>query len=320
MTQLGWKAGALVLALGLTACENLEFGDGGGGGGGGSVLFSRGFVFVREDRNLYVVDDRGDANDPQRLTTGGGVSHPSVDRSGRLAVFVQQTSDFSSEIRTVPTAGTGAPSTVIASGDTACRTCTQFRYPTFSPDGRVIVFSFNDGSGALSLGRVNVDGSGFQELTPNTSVSFGAPSFYPDGLSVLVPAGFNSGYLNQLKRVTLANGVIANIADNLNNEVVNRAVVSPDGTQVVFDGGPVSGSRIYVASLRPSFGVPSRLSDHPGEPRAQDTYPSWMSNSQIGFLSNAGNTQSIYRITVGAVAGAGTFLIPTAAEPSYGGL
>ncbi|MDC0711595.1 hypothetical protein POL68_24205 [Stigmatella sp. ncwal1] len=319
MRYLGWKAGALVLALGLTACEPIDI-DGGGGGGGGSVLFTRGFVFVREDRNLYVVDDRGDPNDPQRLTVGGGVSFPSVDRSGRIAVFVQETSGFNSEIRTVPTAGTGSPSTVIASRDAACPTCTQFRHPTFSPDGRVIVFSFNDGSGALSLGRVNADGSGFQELTPNTSTSFGAPSFFPDGLSVLVPAGLNSGFLNQLKRVTLSNGAIANVADNLNNEVVNRAVVSPDGTQVALDGGPISGSRIFTASLRPSFGTLTRLTDHPGEPRAQDTFPSWMSNTQVGFLSNAGNTQSIYRITVGAVTGSGTLLVPSAFEPSYGGL
>jgi TolB protein len=118
----------------------------------------------------------------------------------------------------------------------------------------------------------------------------------------------------------VANGVISDVADNLTNEVVNRAVVSPDGSQVVFDGGPVSGSRIYVASLRPSFGVPRRLSDHPGEPRAQDTYPSWMGANQVGFLSNAGNTQSIYRLTVGTTAATGTLLIPTASEPSYGGL
>jgi TolB protein len=317
-----WRfVGALVLAMGLAACEPID--DGGGGGGGGNVLFTRGFVFVREaDRNVYVVDDQGDANSPQRLTVGGGASHPSVSRNGRIAVYVQQTSS-GFEVRTVPTDASANPSTVFASGNTQCAGCTNFRFPTFSPNGTVIVFAFNRGAGSnFSLAKVNADGSGFQALTPNpATLSYGAPAFYPDGQSVLAPAGSSSSVLSQLERVTLS-GTSSSVTSSLGTGIVsveNRAVVSPDGNQVALDGRVSSGgTRIFVGTLSP-FGQLRAVTDHPGEAGARDTFPSWVNATQVGFLSNAGGSQSIYRVSTTAAVGPGTLLIPSAAEPSYGG-
>lgn len=318
MKRMSRIVATLVLAAGLAACEPID--DGGGGGGGGNVLFTKGFVFVREDRNVYLVDDKGDANSPQRLTTGGGASNPAVARSGRSVVYVQQTGT-SFELRTVATTGTSQPSTVLTSG-TGCGGCTNFRYPTFNPAGTVIVFAFNSGSGNFALGKVNVDGSGFQALTNQPSTSFGAPSFFPDGQSVLVPSGSTSTLLSQLSRVSLT-GTVTSVANNLGNEVLgilNRAVVSPSGQQFALDGRLSSGgSRIFVGNLSP-FGAPSRVTDHPGEAGVQDTFPSWMSSSQVGFVSTAGGGQNIYSVTVPATTvGGGTLLIPSAGETDYGG-
>jgi TolB protein len=311
--------GALVLAAGLAACEPIEFDDGGGGGGGGNVLFTKGFVFVREDRNVYVVDDKGDANSPKRLTTSGGASHPAVSRNGRSVVFVQQTGT-TFELRTVPTDGSAQPSTVLTSG-AGCAGCTNLSHPTFNPAGTVIVFGFNNGAGNFALGRVNTDGSGFQALTSSPATSFGAPSFFPDGQSVLAPAGSSTADLRQLARVSLT-GAVSFIANNLGNEaqvVLTRAVVSPDGQQVALDGRLSVGSRIFVGPLNP-FSPPARVTDHPGEAGAQDTFPNWMSTNQLGFLSNAGGGQNIYRISLPvSTPGAGTLVIPAAGEPSYGG-
>lgn len=319
MKHMSRIVGALVLAAGLAACEPID--DGGGGGGGGNVLFTKGFAFVRgDDRNIYVVDDQGDPNSPKRLTTAGGTSHPSVSRNGRTIVFVQQTGT-TFELRTVPTDGSAQPSTVLTSG-TGCGGCTNFRYPTFNPAANVIVFAFNRGSGNFSLGKVNADGSNFQALTNNPALSYGAPSFYPDGQSVLVPAGNNSTQLTGLERVSLA-GVPSTIANNLGQEVLgilNRAAVSPDGQKVALDGRLGNGSsRIFVAPLSP-YSTPVRVTDHSGtDASAQDTFPSWMNADQVGFTSTAGGGQSIYRISVSGTPGPGTLLIPTANEPSYGG-
>lgn len=321
MKRMSRIVGALVLAAGLAACEPID--DGGGGGGGGSVLFTRGFAFVRpSDQNVYVVDDTGDPNSPQRLTTIGGASHPAVSRNGRLVAFVHQTA-LGFELQIVPTDGSAQPSTVFASGAAGCAGCTNFRYPTFNPAGTVIVFTFNRGSDNFALGKVNTDGSGFQVLTTDPATSFGGASFFPDGQSVLVPTGTTSTQLSQLQRVGL-NGGISPVANSLGQDaqwVVNRAVVSLDGKQVALDGrvGAVS-SRIFVGPLSP-YSPPARVTDHSGnDVNAQDTFPSWMSDTQVGFLSNAGSATNIYRVTLPVTTpGPGTLLIPSASDPSYGG-
>nr|WP_205519575.1 PD40 domain-containing protein [Pyxidicoccus caerfyrddinensis] len=313
-----------VLAVGLLgACEPI---DDGGGGTTGDVLFTQGFAFVREDdRNVYVVDDDGDPNSPQKLTTTGGVYWPSVSRDGRSIVFVQRTGTATA-LRTVPTSG-GTTATLFSSGDASCpRGCTNFRTPTFSPDGRTVVFVFSPGNSSVtSLGRVNSDGSGFVELTPNTTVSYGAPSFLPNGSAVIAPSGSGLGQLNQIARVpldgssprfsSLGNGVLA---------VENRVAVSPNGSQVAFDGRLSSGSvRIYVASFGDS-GVSGaqRVTDLTAA-SVQETWPSWTRSNQLGFLfvDASGGDPGIYRATTGTGTPSSVSLaVPSAAEPSYGPL
>ncbi|MBU8895642.1 hypothetical protein DRW03_20130 [Corallococcus sp. H22C18031201] len=307
-----------MVAVGLLgACQPL---DEGGGGGAGDVLFTRGFAFVRNDRNVYVVDDNGDPNSPQRLTSGGGAFQPSVSRDGRSIVFVQKSGSTTS-LQTVPTSG-GVTATLFTSTDQACRGCGNFRYPTFSPDSRTVVFVFDRGSGSNSeLGQVNADGSSFKSLTPGATISYGAPSFFPNGSVVLAPAGNSLTQLNQLARVPL-NGGTATFS-SLGNEVlfiVNRAVVSPDGTQVALDGKLSSGStRIFVGPLTSTgTGQLRRLSDYTTA-TVQETFPNWTGSSGLGFLfSDAGGDPSIYRATVSAIPSSVSLAVPTAAEPSYG--
>lgn len=314
-----------VLAVGLLgACEPL---DDGGGGGIGDVLFTRGFAFVREsDRNVFVVDDEGDPNSPQKLTTVGGVYWPSVSRDGRSVVFVQR-SGASYSLQTVPTSGGTTPATLFSSGDAACsRGCTNFRTPTFSPDGRSVVFVFTPtGSSVTSLGRVNTDGSGFQELTPNTTISYGAPSFLPNGRAVVAPAGSGLRQLNQIAQVPL-DGSSPSFS-SLGNEVLaveNRVAVSPSGAQVAFDGRLGSGSvRVYVAPFSNlGMGSPQRVTDLTSA-NVQETWPSWTRSNQLGFLftDSGGSDPGIYRANVSnTVPSSVSLSVPSAAEPSYGPL
>lgn len=312
----------LAVVAGLSACEPLDVDDGGGGTAGGD--FNRGFVFVRADRNVYVVDDNGDPNSPTRLTTGGGAQQPSVSRNGRSVVFVRRVNG-GAELQTVPTVAGSQASTVFSTSDVACNRCTGFRSPVFDPSGNFIVFVIERGAGSnTSLGRVNANGSGFQELTPDPTISFGAPSFYPDGQSVLVPAGNGLSQLNQLAKVPVdGSSPPLFFNSSLGNEarvIATRAVVSPDGSRVAFDGEVGSGGvRIFVAPLSATgIGTPVRVTDHTGEPGAQDTYPSWTSNSQVGFVSNAGGADNIYRVGTSGSAGAGSLVVPSALEPTYG--
>jgi Tol biopolymer transport system component len=312
----------LAAVVGLAGCdlEGIDLDGGGGGGAGGT--FTSGFVFVRNGtggRNLYAVDNAGDPNSPLQLTTQGGAYHPTVTRNGRLVAFVYRANSVM-ELRTVPTTGTGQPSTVFSSTSTSCPGCGNFRYPTFNPSGSTIVFTLDQG-GYSKLARVNADGSSFQLLTNGNPYVYGAASFYPDGQNVLAAGGYTTSQLNFLVKVGVATGSTDVISTSLGNTaqvVMTRPVVSPDGSKVAFDGRTSSGSQIFVAPLGQTLGSVTQVTSHTGEFGVEDTWPSWRGNTELTFLSNSGGNDNVYRIST-ASTGAGTLVVPGALEPAYGG-
>lgn len=314
----------LAAVVGLSGCDldGIDLDGGGGGGAGGT--FTRGFVFVRNGtagRNVYAVDDTGDPNSPLQLTTQGGAYHPTVTRNGRLVAFVYRAGSVM-ELRTVPTTGTGQPSTVFASTSTSCSGCSNFRYPTFNPSGSTIVFTLDQG-GYAKLARVNADGSSFQLITTVSGSNpyvYGAASFYPDGQNVLAAAGYSTSQLNTLVKVGVTTGSADVISFNVGtaNSVVTRPVVSPDGSKVAFDGRTSNGSQIFVAPLGQTLGSVTQVTSHTGEFGVEDTWPSWRGNTELSFLSNSGGNDNVYRIST-ASTGAGTLVVPGALEPAYGG-
>lgn len=312
----------LAAVVGLSGCdlEGIDLDGGGGGGAGGT--FTRGFVFVRNGtsgRNLFAVDDAGDPNSPLQLTTQGNAYYPTVSRNGRLVAFVFR-SGTTSELRTVPTTGTGQPSTVFSSTSTACTGCGNFRFPTFNPSGSTIVFTLDQG-GYAKLARVNADGSSFQLLTNGSPYVYGAASYYPDGQYVLASAGYTTSQLNFLVKVGVATGSTDVISTSLGNTaqvVVTRPAVSPDGARVAFDGRTSSGTQIFVGQLGQTLTSVTQVTSHTGEYGVEDTWPSWRGNTEVAFLSNAGGNDNVYRISI-ATTGAGTLLVPGALEPAYGG-
>lgn len=313
----------LAAVVGLSGCDGFTLDPDGGGGGGAGGSFSRGFVFVRNGtsgRNLFAVDDNGDPNSPLQLTTQGNAYYPTVSRNGRSVAFVFR-SGSASEIRTVPTTGTGQPSTVFSSASTACAGCSNFRFPAFNPSGSTIVFTLDQG-GYAKLARVNADGSSFQLLTNGSPYVYGAASYYPDGQYVLASAGYTTSQLNFLVKVGVATGSVDVVSFNLGNTaqvVATRPAVSPDGTKVAFDGRISSGgSRIFVAPISSTLGSVTMVTDYVGE-SVEDRFPSWRGNTELGFLSNSGGADQIYRISAAAQGGTGTLVVPSALEPSYGG-
>lgn len=102
--------------------------------------------------------------------------------------------------------------------------------------------------------------------------------------------------------------------------MVSRAVVSPDGSKVAFDGRISSGgSHIFVASLGQTLGSVTMVTDYPGESGVEDRYPGWRGNTELGFVSNYGGNENIYRIGVTALRGSGNLMVPSALESSHGG-
>lgn len=308
IARLCVAASAVLLVSG---CEFLTGGGGGGGGGGGTVDFLRGLVHVRkDDRNLYVADEK-DYSRVGQLTQGGGAYTPSLSRDGRVVVFVAKTAT-DSVIATIPARG-GDVSQVFRSTSTV----RNLRNPVFSPDGTRVVFAFDEGAGS-SIGVVNTDGSGFAKVAGGT-ISYASPTFLPDG-TVLVAAGSPGTGYTQVERLDLSTGSALNVTSTLGNDaqqISSRIVASPDGRLAAFDGRIGSGaSRIFVLDLTTK--VVTQLTDYPGEPGTVDSSPAWVGSANVAFSSTAGMAEQVYVLPADSVKTSGGLTLPKAIEPWYG--
>lgn len=303
-----WVAATAVLLV--SGCEFLT-GGGGGGGGGGTVDFARGLVHVRkDDRNLYVADEKNYAQIGQ-LTQGGGAYTPSLSRDGRVVVFVARTAT-DSVIATIPARG-GEVSQVFRSTSTV----RNLRNPVFSPDGTQVVFAYDDGASS-SIGVVNADGSGFAKVAGGV-ISYASPTFLADG-TVLVAAGSPGSGYTQVERLDLTTGGSLNVTSTLGNDaqqITSRIVASPDGRLAAFDGRIGSGaSRIFVLDL--TTRVVTQLTDYPSEPGAVDSSPAWVGSANVAFSSTSGGADQVYVLAADQVKTSGGLTLPKAIEPWYG--
>lgn len=294
----------------LPGCDFLLGGGGGGGGGGGEFSFASGFTYTRkDDRNVYLADER-DYQLTSALTQSANVRTPSFSADGQRVVFVRGTGS-EAELAVVPTSG-GAISTVLASSAQA----RNFRTPVFSPDGTRIAFSYDEGGVGTSIGVVNADGTGFQRLAGGSSLAYLSPSFAPDGLSVVAAAGSPGLSYTQVERITLSTLMPTSITNTLGNEaqtIVNRLVVSPDGTRALFDGRVSSGvTRLFVLDL--STKAVTAL--YAAEAGTNDSFPCWVSNGVVAFSSDSGGNDNVYQVTLPT--SSPQLLVPKAIEPWFG--
>lgn len=315
---------AAVLTLGTlvglcAACT----GDGGGGGGGGGVNFASGFAFIRDDNLDVYVADSSDYATVGRLTTNGGNHHPSLSADGRQVVFVHATSAGVFSIMTVATNGGGAPRTVYTAD--ANRGEKNFKNPVFSPDGSTIVFTYEILTTSYLAKVAALDGSGFTSLTTGP-ISYGTPSFFPASLSpdeILTAAGNGIGQYTQLERLDIANGQIIPVTNDLGPEVdviSGRAVLSRDGTKVAFEArlaGMSTATRIFVYTI--ASGLAVRISEPgAGSADALHTFPTWVSGSQVAFVSDEGGAHQVYVQSATGAPGTGSLTLPSADQPWFG--
>ena len=301
-----------LVAVSLHACVPLEDG---GGGGSGTVTLVNGYAFVRTDTRDVYVADRADTQTAMALTTDGNNYFPALSADGEQVVYVHKEGAFTS-LRRVAVQPGAVSSTVLNSDGVY----TAFRHPVFSPDGSTLAFSFEQG-GVSRVGIVGVDGAGFTQVSPAGALAYGAPAWTPDGLSLVVPAGSTLANLTQLEQLNVATGATTVLRASLGNEalsVVNRVVVSPDGTTLAFDGRTGANTqRIFVAPL--SGGAVTQATEHTGvDALANDSDPCFVSGSILAFASDAGGASQVYELTLPATRQAGVLKVPSAAEPWFG--
>lgn len=303
---------ALCVSLAVCGCGS----PGGGGPGPGNVAFSQGFTFVRTD-DVYV-SDKSDYTTVAQLTHSGANRHPSLSHDGKVAVFVHAADPAANAIQTVATDGSGPPRTLYTADASANQR--NLRTPVFSPDGTKVVFAFDVGTTSF-LGVVNSDGSNFSTLTAST-LSFAAPSFYADGRHVLAIAGNSSSSFTQLQQVDVTNGTTQSVLTSLDPSiasVANRAVLSPDGTQIALDGrlnASPSDVRIFVVDV--NAGTTHQLTSYAAGEVVLDGFPTWVGNNSVGFTSNSGGNDQVYVLAANSVMTSGGLTLPSATQPWYG--
>ncbi len=291
-------------------------GTGGGAGGGSGVTFSKGYTFIRkDDRNVYLADV-SDLQVTARLTTSGGARTPSLSHDGKRVAFSRVTAANDTELVIVPSAG-GTESIVLATSAAV----KNLRTPIFSKDDARLYFAYDVGT-ASALGVVNLDGTGFKSIAGSGALSYSSPSLSADGLTLFAAAGGSPSTLSQLERITLSTGMPVNVTNQLGiaaegDVVVNRLMVSPDGTKAVYDGRATGGgTRIFVVNL--STKVVTKATEYPSDPTTNDSFPSWVGNDKFAFSSDSGGNDQVYVLPATASSTSGGLTLPKASEPFYG--
>ncbi len=305
MIKLGLGTAAAILSVQLVGCSADL------GGGGGTLTFRSGFVYVRrDDRNVYLADDSAPSI-PIQVTIGGGYRMPALSRDASKIVFVRG-SGANAEIDTISVnAASGIAPTTVVTSDASHR---DFRNPVFSPDGSYIVFAYLSGSSSL-LGRVIVNGGAIQPISGRPSRSYASPSFFPGGSRLLAASGQSAFSYDSLEQVALGGGaiVITTLPNQLSG-LANRAQVSPDGNQVALDLLSNGTSKLWGYNLMgDSF---HQLVSYPAA-SSNETFPTWVGISQVGYSSDFGGNDSVYVVAASATNGSGVLKVPSAIEPFY---
>ena len=74
--------------------------------------------------------------------------------------------------------------------------------------------------------------------------------------------------------------------------------------------------RIFVIGL--SSQTVTRLTDYPADPTANDSFPTWVGSTQVGFSSDTGGNDQVYELASTAMMSSGGLVLPSAIEPWFG--
>jgi serine/threonine-protein kinase len=135
--------------------------------------------------------------------------------------------------------------------------------PTWSPDGKRI--AFRSRVNRIDIYVINLDGTGLEKLTSDSSVVSGSPDWSPDGRRI----AYVSRRHGRPEIYVMNSDGSHQTRLTFNDSADTRPAWSPDGRQIAFYSNRDGDQEIYVMNADGSNQV--RLTTNPGE----DGFPSW---------------------------------------------